>query len=149
MATKSDFTPEEWSALEKGIMAAGTFVALSDRKLLDSFKEAGALAKHLSAAHQTSESSLVRELATSHSKPFGLTSSPAEVSKGTVESLQAAVAALKAKSPEDLDAYRALVVDVAESVAKAAHGVSPSESDALDVIRGALGDTPDAAGSEP
>ena len=140
MATKSDFTPEEWSALEKGIMAAGTFVALSDRKLLDSFKEAGALAKHLSAAHQTSDNSLVRELATTHGKPFGLTSSPAEVSKETVESLQAAVAALKAKAPDDLDAYRALVVDVAESVAEAAHGVSPAENDALDVIRGALGD---------
>jgi hypothetical protein len=144
MASKDDFTADEWSALEKGITGAGMLVAISDRKLLDSFKEAGALAKHLGAAHQSSESMLVRELAGTHGRPFGMTASPAEITTGTVDSLHAAVAALQAKAPDDLAPYRALVMDVAESVAAAAHGVSPDESDALEIIRGALDGAPES-----
>jgi len=49
------------------------------------------------------------------------------------------VAALEGKSPDDLPAYRALVLDVAESVAAAAKDVSAQENQALDRIRSALG----------
>ena len=47
MATKADFTQEEWEAMQKGITGAGMLVAISDRGFFDSFKEASALAKHL------------------------------------------------------------------------------------------------------
>ena len=141
MATKADFTQEEWDAMQKSITGAGTLVALSDRAFFDTFKEANALAKHLREAHAKSDSPLIRELAEAHGSPFGLTASPAEIEKGTVDSLHAAVAALGAKSPDDLPAYKQLVTDVAQSVAEAAKGVVPSESAALDTIRGALGST--------
>ena len=59
MATKTDFTDSEWEALEKGITGAGTLVAISDRGFFDTFKEASALAKHVSAAHAENESELV------------------------------------------------------------------------------------------
>src|SRR6059058_4332354 len=131
MATKDDFTAEEWEALQKGITGAGMLVAISDRGFFDTFKEANALAKHLAQAHTKSDSALMRELATAHGSPFGMTASPAEVEQGTTETLQAAVAALEAKAPDDLPAYRALVVDVAESVAEAAGGVAPAETKAL------------------
>ena len=78
----------------------------------DSFKEASALAKHLSEAHAKNDNPLVRELADTHSKPFGVTDSPAEIEKATVDTLHAAVAALEAKSPDDLPAYKQLVIDV-------------------------------------
>jgi tellurite resistance protein len=68
-----------------------------------------------------------------------MTASPEEIEVGTVDALHAAVAALEAKSPDDLPAYRKLVIDVAESVAEAAKGVAPSESDALETVRSALG----------
>jgi hypothetical protein len=138
VATKADFTQEEWEAMQKGITGAGMLVAISDRGFFDTFKEANALAKHLSEAHAKSDNTLVRELAEVHGSPFGLTASSAEVEKGTVDSLQAAVAALEAKSPDDLPAYKQLVIDVAESVAKAAKGVAPTESDALSAVRSAL-----------
>lgn len=141
MGTKDDFTAEEWTALEHGIMGAGTLVSLSDPKLFDTFKEAKAVASHLRAAHEKSESALVRELATVHGNPFGMTASPEEVKTKTVEALQAAVAALQAKSPDDVAAYKALVLDVAESVAEAAHGVSESETETVELIRSALGTT--------
>jgi hypothetical protein len=138
MATKEDFTADEWTALEHGIMGAGTLVSLSDPKLFDTFKEASAVAKHLRAAHEKSDSALVRELATVHGNPFGMTASPQEVQDKTVEALHAAVAALQAKSPDDLPAYKAVVLDVAQSVAAAAHGVSDAETETIELIRGAL-----------
>jgi hypothetical protein len=139
VATKADFTDEEWKAMQEGIAGAGMYVATVDRGFFDSFKEASALAHHLREAHEHSDSVLIRDLATGHDRPFGMTSSPAEIEQSTVATLQQAVAALEAKSPEDLPAYRKLVVEVAESVAEAAKGVSPQENQALDHIRAALG----------
>src|SRR3954452_3941776 len=141
MATKSDFTPEEWEALQKGITGAGMLVAISDRGFFDTFKEANALAKHLRQAQTKSDSALVRDLATAHGSPFGVTASPEEVEQGTRETLEAAVAALEAKAPDDLPAYRLLVLDVAQSVAEAAGGVAATEGKALETIRAALGST--------
>jgi hypothetical protein len=139
MATRADFTDEEWKAMQEGITGAGMYVATVDRGFFDSFKEASALAYHLREAHEHSDSVLIRDLATGHDKPFGMTASPAEIEQSTVATLQQAVAVLEAKSPDDLPAYRKLVIDVAESVAEAAKGVSAQENQALDHIRAALG----------
>jgi hypothetical protein len=139
MATRADFTDEEWKTLETAVAGAGTFVALADRRLFDSFKEASALAHHLRDAHEHSDSALIRDLATGHDRPFGLTASPQEIEQSTVAALEQAVATLTAKAPEELPAYRQLVLDVAESVAAAAKGVSPQENSALERVRAALG----------
>jgi hypothetical protein len=139
MATKADFTNEEWKAMQEGITGAGLFVSLVDRGFFDSFKEASALASHLRDAHEHSESVLIRDLATGHERPFGMSDSPQEIEQKTVAALGQALTALETKSPEDLPAYRQLVMEVAQSVAEAAKGVSPQESQALDSIRAALG----------
>ena len=125
--------------MESGVTGAGVYVALVDRGFFDTFKEANALARHLREAHDRSDSALVRELASGHDRPFGVTASPQEVDASTVDALKRAVAALEAKSPDDLPAYRAFVLDVAESVAEAAKGVSAQENQALERIRAALG----------
>ena len=124
--------------MQEGIAGAGMYVALVDRGFFDSFKEANALAHHLKEAHEHNDSVLLRDLATGHDRPFGMTSSPDEVEQSTVDTLQKAVTVLEAKAPEDLPAYRQLVLEVAESVAEAAKGVSPQENQALDRIRAAL-----------
>jgi hypothetical protein len=139
MATRTDFTDDEWKAMQEGITGAGLFVALVDRGFFDSFKEANALAHHLRDAHEHSDSVLVRDLATGHERPFGMSASPDEVEQSTVATIKQAVAVLEAKSPEDLPAYRQLVLDVAQSVAEAAKGVSPQENQALEHIRAAVG----------
>jgi hypothetical protein len=141
MATRADFTEGEWKAMQSGITGAGMLVAVSDPGFFDTFKEASALAHHLQAAHEKSDSALIRELAAGHERPFGMTASPAEVEQSTVTALKEGMAALQAKSPEDLPAYKALVLDIAESVAAAAKGVSAQESTVLDHLRAALGET--------
>jgi hypothetical protein len=138
MANRADFSDEEWKAMQEGVTGAGLFVALVDRGFFDSFKETNTLAHHLREAHEHSDSLLIRDLTTGHDRPFGMTASPEEVEQSTVAALRQAVAVLEAKSPEDLLAYRQLVLEVAESVAEAAKGVSPDENQALDRIRTAL-----------
>jgi hypothetical protein len=140
MATRADFTDEEWKTMQEGITGAGMYVALVDRGFFDNFKEANALAHHMKDAHEHSENVLIRDLATGRERPFGMTSSPEEVAQSTVAVLEQAVATLRAKAPDDLPAYRQLVLDVAQSVAEAAKGVSDQENQALDKIRAALGE---------
>jgi hypothetical protein len=138
VAGKSDFTEQEWDALQKGVVGAGLLVSLSDRSFFDSFKEAGALGKHVAQAKQSSSSELVRELADVRGTGFGLTSSPQEVEQETLTALQSAKAALQAKAPDDLPEYRELVLDVAQSVGAAAGGGDTAESGAIEKVRSAL-----------
>ena len=139
MTTRADFTDEEWKTLQAGVTGAGTFVALADRSFFDSFKESSVFARHLRDAHAQSESSLIRDVATGHERPFGLTSSPQEIENRTVAAIEQAVAILESKAHEELPAYRKLVLDVAGSVAEAAKGVSPEENTAVQRVRTALG----------
>ena len=139
MATKADFSEQEWEALRKGLSGAGMLVSLSDRDFTDTFGEAGALAKYLSGQQVASSSQLVRELASGRPSGFGLTASPDNVRAETMESIKAAVAALSAKAPEDLPAYREAVLGVAEAVANAKSGEAPVEASMIEEIRAAVG----------
>ena len=139
MAGKTDFSDEEWDALTKGVTGSGMLVSVADRDFTDSFGEASALAKAL-AAHRGSASELVRELAGTRGTGFGVTSSPQEVETETFASLSTAVSALGAKAPDELGAYRELVLSVAGAVAEAKGGVKANEADALARITQALGE---------
>src|SRR4051812_27178535 len=101
MAAKTDFTEEEWDALERGVTGAGMLVSLSDRDFTDSFGEAKALAKQLAEERTSSTSTLVRELAGVHSSGFGLGTSPQKLEDETTAALRSAVAALQAKAPDE------------------------------------------------
>jgi hypothetical protein len=138
MARKSDFTEQEWEALQKGVTGAGLLVSVSDRGFFDTFKEAGALAKHVAQAKQNNSSELVRELADVHGSGFGLTSSPDKVEQETIEALQTAKTTLESKAPDELDAYRQFVLEVAQSVAQAAPGGDTSEAGAVEKVRSAV-----------
>jgi hypothetical protein len=137
MAGKSDFTEEEWDQLRKGATGAGLLVSASDRSFFDSFKEAASLAKHLSGSRDD-DSQLVRELASEGGTGFGFIASPREVEQGTMEALHASVATLRAKAPDDLEGYRAFVLELAESVGKAAGGGDEAEAGTVEKIRAAL-----------
>ena len=137
MAGKSDFTEQEWEQLHKGVTGAGLLVSLSDRSFFDAFKEAGALAKHMANARQSS-SQVVKELAASGGTGFGLGSTPDKVESETLEALRSATATLQQKTPDELEPYKQFVLEVAESVGKAAGGGDESEGAALQKITSAL-----------
>jgi tellurite resistance protein len=137
MAGKASFTEDEWRELQQGVTGAGLLVSAAHRDFTDTFGEAKAVAKEL-AAHRESESELVRELAGTHGSGFGLVASPTEVQEGTISALGASVAVLREKAPDELEAYRALVIDVANAVAEAKGGVKEEENAAIERIRSAL-----------
>ena len=138
MAAKTDFTEDEWKDLQQGVTGAGLLVSSAHRDFTDSFGEASAVAKQL-AAHRESESQLVRDLAGTHGTGFGLVASPREVVEGTIDALGASVAVLGAKAPDELEAYRDLVLDVATAAAEAKGGVKDEEAAAIVRIKAALG----------
>ena len=138
MAGKADFTEQEWETLHKGVTGAGLLVSVSDRGFFDSFKEAGALAKHLAGARKDSSSQLVRELAETRGTGFGVRSSPAEIESETLEALRASVATLESKAPDEVEAYKSFVLDVAQSVGEAAEGGGEAEGAVVEKIRSVL-----------
>jgi len=139
MASKADFTEQEWEQLRKGVTGAGMFVSLADRSFFDTFKEAGAMAKHLGQARRGNESQLIRELAETRGSGFGLTAKPEEIESGTLDSLRSAVATLEQKAPDEVEPYRSFVMEVARSVAASAGGGDQTESEAIGKIETAVG----------
>lgn len=132
----------EIETLRRGATGAGLLVAVSDKSFLDSFKEAGALAKHLTAARGSSASPVIREVAEGRGMGFGMTDSPDEIETGTLEALREAAQILESKAPEERDAYRSFVLDVARSVSAAAGGGDEAEAAAIEKIESALGGAP-------
>jgi len=137
VAGKTDFTDEEWEELQRGVTGAGLLVSTAHRDFSDSFGEASAVAKQL-AAHRDSGSQLVRDLSGTHGTGFGMVASPKEVVEGTMNALAASVAVLGAKAPDELEAYRGLVLDVATAAAEAKGGVKDEETAAIERITAAL-----------
>jgi tellurite resistance protein len=138
MAGKADFTEDEWKKLRQGVTGAGMLVSTAHRDFTDSFGEASTVVKQL-AAHGEDESELVRELSGTRGTGFGLFASQTEVVEDTINALGAAVALLGEKAPDELEAYRGLVLDVATAVAEAKGGVKDEEKAAIDRITAALG----------
>ena len=135
---------EEIEILRKGAMGAGLLVSVSDRKFFDTFKEAGTLAKHVTEARGTSASEIVRRVAEGHGTGFGVTTHPADAESGALDALRSSVKILREKAPDDLDAYRVFVLDLARSVAAAAPGGDEAEAGAIAKITAALNE-----GNEP
>ncbi|HEY7023404.1 MAG TPA: hypothetical protein VH371_00410 [Candidatus Limnocylindrales bacterium] len=140
MTTRNDFTPDEWTALHRGVTGSGMLVSLSDRDFTDSFGEAGAMAKYMSGQQVAGATELMRDIARQGGTGFGLTTNPEKLRAETMAAITAALAALKAKSPDDVQPYRDLVLGVSEAVANAkGGGTSAVEAQMLAEIRAALG----------
>jgi len=139
MAVRGDFTDEEWATLQKGITGSGMLVSLSDRDLSDTFGEVGAMAKYLAGQQAAAPTELARELAKTKGTGFGFGTSPDKLRTETEAALQASVALLGTKAPEEVGPYRDLVLGVAQTVAGAKGGEVPVETQMLAAIRTALG----------
>jgi hypothetical protein len=139
MATKADFSEEEWETMQRGVTGAGMLVSLADRDFTDTFGEVKALAKYLGAEREQSQSTLVRDLAGVHGTKFGLGTSPSELEEGTLGALRSAAATIASKAPDESDAFRRLVLGVADRVADAKGGRQAAEEAAIAKIADAVG----------
>ena len=150
MTKKADFNAEEWSSVVEGPLLAGLRVVTAHRG--GTIRESLAMGQvYKQARERHGESELLDELVSS---PPALDQervrAAGDVAKAVTERLGEAVGILKEKaSPEEVDAYRNFVMDVAEAAAKAhkeggfigigGKQVSESEQAALDEIEATLG----------
>jgi hypothetical protein len=148
MATKADFTPEEWEQLQLSIVDVIAYMSIVDPGFWATFKEASAAATFVAKRGQSSPSPLIHDLAgdLKMRRDDEVRANPANVEDPTLDRIEDAVALLREKAPDELAAFRDLIRGVARAEAEASHGVKPVESSALDKIDEALGG--DEAGAD-
>jgi hypothetical protein len=134
MATKANFTPDEWKTILGSPMLAGMAVTLAEPSglwglmqegmasgyaVLEAKRDAGAteLAKALVADIETSEG---RSIAHDGVKAQLTGKSPAELKQQVIASLTRVGQVLDTKAPADAAAFKAWLEHVAEKVAEAA-----------------------------
>lgn len=141
MATKSDFTAEEWQILTWAVADAQRYVSDAHRGFLESFREAGAAEEFVDAVLLDPEAGLMRELAgdVGIARDPELKARPKAVAEVATARLREAVAILQAKAPEEMSGYGEMVLGLAKSTGAAVGGVSAEEADALADIAAALG----------
>ena len=141
MATKADFSEEQWQTLVYSVLDAMAFVAFSNgTHFWETMKEATATAKFLKRQAESSPSTLVRDLATGigMKRDKKLTSEPAAMEAEVTGVLAEASKSVADVAPEELDAYKAFILGVADAAAEASGAVDDSEQAAIDKIKAAL-----------
>lgn len=141
MATKSDFTGEEWESLQWAVVDSIAYLSLADPGFWDSFKEATGAAKYIAQQREASGSVLIRDLATDvkAKRDPNLTANATDISGEAVKRIEAASAIIAEKAPEELEAFKAFVLGLADATAMAAGGMGDTETDAIEKIAEALG----------
>jgi hypothetical protein len=142
MATKQDFSAEEWEAISDGPVYAGFMIITASKG--GSIRETFSMSKAWAEARQRQgESELLDAIVAEKPKLDEKPGSAIELHNAGIQMLQQAVAAIESRSPAELGAYRDFVVGLAERVAEAheEHGerVSSGERSVLDQIAAALG----------
>jgi hypothetical protein len=147
MATKGDFTPQEWELVLEGPMSAGMIVITAQRGGM--LRETVSMAKvYAEARQQHGQSELLDEIVAvkpklDHTRYRSL----GELKEHSLGHLRDAVALLQGKvTPQELDEYKRFIITLADKVAHAhrEHGrggdaVSASEQAATAAIAEALG----------
>ena len=149
VAGRADFTAEEWADLGSALISAAELVSFCDGGRPGMAREMSTVRGTLKHARSRHPSQLVRELADQpgHSV-IDAHMSPGEAEEPVLRVLRAA-AALSARAPEELEAYRRFVVHLGEVAAGATRSggvfglggqrVSYAEASTLDRIRQAVG----------
>ncbi len=149
MAGQADFTPEEWSTLQRAMMACGVMVSLAEG-VVDA-DEIFMLMQKLQVARIAHSSHFIRELAAvpTFSTGLRLGTRYADYAGPGLEAIRSATVIVARKAAGEHAAFCAFLVDVAEAVADAnreggflgvgAQRRTPNEAAAIAAVRKALG----------
>lgn len=128
-------TDEERLTLKTGAFGAVFLVSNADPGMLGVIRESVAASGALADA-----SGVVKDALTTGPLPRLPRDSQLEIESVVLPALGRAVRILREKSPADVEAYRSVVLNAADRVARAHDGVAPTETAVIDQIRGALAD---------
>jgi hypothetical protein len=139
MATKADFTPEQWEALAFAVTDTMMFVTISNgTHFWESMSETTAAARYLIDRAKTSPSTLVRDLATDAGHHRDKTATADTMERVTLDRVAAALAFVDELAPDEAEAFKQLVLGVADAAAEAKNGIDDAESNAIDKVKSAL-----------
>jgi hypothetical protein len=157
MTKKADFNAEEWAKVVEGPMLAGLLVITADRG--GTIRETLAMGQVYAQARQRhGESEFLDELVSSPpAVDQGRLRAASDRAEAITERLREALEILQGKSsPEEVEAYKRFVLNVAEAAAKAhkeggfigigGKEVSENEQAALDELAATLGTSSDTDG---
>ena len=133
MASKNDFTPEEWKTLLESPMMAGIAVTAADPSgLWGSLKESMASARTImGAAHDSAAAELVRAIASDYETADGRSVAreglraelsgkrPADIVTKALSAIKKAAELIDAKAPGDAASYKTWLQHIAQAVAEA------------------------------
>ena len=118
MASKDDFTPEEWEAISDGPVYAGMMMITASKG--GTFRETFSMSKAWAEARQgQGEGELLDAIVAEKPKLDQKPGSAIELHNAGIEMLRQAVAAIEAKSPAEVAPYRSFVTGLAQRVAEA------------------------------
>ena len=141
MVTKADFTEDQWRVLAFAIEDIVMYVSVANGpKIFESISEIGASARFMSEQGKTSESTLVRDLATGAGwhRDKAMKGDSADIEATVLDRIAEAVAIVTEVAPDELDALKAFIVGVAQAAAEAKNGVDEKEANAIEKIKSAL-----------
>ncbi|UCG23284.1 MAG: hypothetical protein JSW55_14155 [Chloroflexota bacterium] len=158
MSSQKDYSGEEWQAVVTAPLSAGMLVITSDPAVFGSMKESAVIATTINEYGQSSETELIREIGramTGNDKPqmpeLPTKEGPKAVMKELVKKCHGAARIVEGKSPEEVEAFNAYLIDIAKKTAEAsreggflgigATRVSAQEKAAIDQLADALGVT--------
>lgn len=143
MTGSADFTAEAWDTVLHGPTTAGLIVITAQRG--GTFRETLAMTRsYVEARKQAGQSQLIDEIvAAKPALDHTRYRSPEDLREAGLRHLGEAIASLEEKAtPDEVEAYRAFVLDLAERVANAhrEHGTSVSEAEqaALAAVEGVV-----------
>ena len=140
----TDFTEQDKGVVRDAALGAMALVSRADPGFFAMFKESVAGSKALAAAPAG-----LRELFAAGGLPTPPTGSPEQMAATVRQQLHAALDLLRAKVPEQVEPFRAVVLEACDAVAQASKGVAPAEAAVIDQVRTALTDAPTAPDEPP
>jgi hypothetical protein len=141
MTTKADFTAEEWELVREGPPTAGMVALTSEGG--GTFRESWAMAKAYTEARKAHGESELLDALVAEKPAQKRYKTPEELEAQGLGRLTEAVALLEQKAtPEESEAYKKFVLDVAQRVAEAhkegGQQVSDAERAAIEKIESSL-----------
>lgn len=132
-AAASTFTEDEHGTLRSAALLAGAMVSRAERGMFDSIKESFAASKAIAGSPPQ-----IAALVGKGGFPEVPKGTPEQVEARTLELLREAVTILRAKAPELVDGYRAMVLESCREAAAAADDTSGNELAAIAQVESAL-----------
>jgi hypothetical protein len=130
----TEYTDEERTTLRDAAFGAMMLVSQADPGFLAMFKESVAGAKALAGAPAD-----LQQLFKGGGMPSMPRGSAADVESTTLGKLRQAAAILRAKAPQDLQSYQAVIAAACDQVAAASEGVKETESAMISKVKAAVG----------